>query len=80
MPRPDVYDAFFDFLLERIEPDEILAFTASEEEQERADLLLEKNNSVELTPEEAEELETMRRLDAFISVLKAKALSKARSK
>ena len=53
MPLPDVYDTFFDFLLERIEPDEILAFTASEEEQERADLLLEKNNAGELTPEEA---------------------------
>jgi hypothetical protein len=69
-----VYDDFLDFMIEKATPQEILAYSASRVAQERAEVLLEKNNSGTLTPEEAEELQQMLQVDRLISVLKARAL------
>lgn len=68
------YDVFVDFLLEVATPEQILAFQLPEEEEQRGIALLEKNNAGTLTPQEAADLEEMRRLDSMISVLRAKAL------
>ena len=47
-----VYDDFLEFLIEKATPQEILAFTASNAAQERAEALLEKNNAGTLTADE----------------------------
>jgi hypothetical protein len=68
------YDRFLEFVLQKATPEEILALQASEEEQERAQELIERNSAGILTPEERAELEQMLALDRIMSVLKAKAL------
>lgn len=70
-----VYDNFLEFLVEKATPQEILAFKISEEEQQRAIELLERNNAGTITPEERQELEQMQKTDALITLLKAKALA-----
>lgn len=74
--RISTYDDFITFILERIPPEDILAFNVSDEEQEYAIDLLEKNSEGTLTEEELADLQTMRDLDRFIGVLKARALAK----
>jgi hypothetical protein len=69
-----VYNDFLDFMIEKATPQEILAYSASSVAQERAEVLLEKNNAGTLTSEEAEELQQMLQVDRLISVLKARAL------
>jgi hypothetical protein len=71
---PSVYDAFLDYLVEKATPEEILAFKVSSEAEERISDLLERQSAGQLTPEEAVELEYMRRFDSLVSLLKAKAL------
>ena len=70
-----VYDYFLDFLVEKATPQELLAFAIPEIERERALALLDKQDAVSLTPEEAVELEQMQRVDQLISALKARALA-----
>jgi hypothetical protein len=69
-----VYDNLLDYLVEKATPEEILAYTLSEEANERAIELLEKSNEGILTPEEAAEIEQMRYVDKLISGLRARAL------
>lgn len=68
------YDSLIDFLVEKATPQEILAFKATEAEQERADELTDKNKSGTLSAEERRELEKMMEVEALINLLKAKAL------
>lgn len=67
-------DSFINFLIEKISPEEILAYQASESEQARADELTEKNKSGTLTSAEQAELTQMLELDLLVSLLKARAL------
>jgi hypothetical protein len=69
------FDAFLDYLVEKATPQEILAFSVSEEEQERAGELLERQNAGKLTPDEKMELDRMLEFDRWISLIKAKALA-----
>lgn len=70
-----VFDAFLDYLVEKATPQEILAFSVPEEEQERATELLERQNAGKLTPDERIELDRMLEFDRWVSLLKAKALA-----
>jgi len=69
-----IYDSFLDYLVEKATPQEIIAFQIPESVQQRATVLLARNNAGILTPEEAIELEQMQQLDRLVAVLKAKAL------
>jgi hypothetical protein len=73
LPSP-TYVAFADFLLEKLPPEEILAFKASEAEQEYVRELIERNNAGTLTAEERDEVEQMLQFERMMSVLKARAL------
>jgi hypothetical protein len=61
--RPPVYDRLLDFLIEKATPQEILAFSATDEEQLRADDLAERLNAWTLTPDEKVELDQLRDFD-----------------
>ncbi len=71
---PAVYDIFYDYLVEKATPREILAFKVPEDAEERLTELLERQNAGNLSADEAVELEYMRRFDGMVSVLKAKAI------
>jgi hypothetical protein len=73
-PLSPIYDDFLDYLIDKASPQEILAYEASEDAQERAVLLLEKSSAGKLSLEETLELEQMRQVDRLVSVLKARAL------
>jgi hypothetical protein len=70
---PAVYDEFLDFLIEKVTPEEMLAFRASQAAQARADELTELNKTGTITPTESAELEQLLELDLLLSILKAKA-------
>lgn len=67
------YERFTDLLAEKL-PHEILAFRLSEEEQELAQDLVDKNSAGTLTEEEASMLDQMAKLDSLVSLLKVKAM------
>lgn len=70
---PLIYDELLDYFARRATPEEILAFKASPQAEERAEYLLDRNNAGTLTPEERLELDQMLYFDGKISILKAKA-------
>jgi len=72
---PMIYEDFLAFLLEKLSPEDILSFKASPKAQERADELMDRNNSGEITKEERGELDRMVEIDLMISVLKARAVA-----
>lgn len=72
---PSAYDELIAYLAERATPEEILAFTISDAAQERAELLLDKNQDGTLTLEERVELDQMAHFDRLVSMLKADALA-----
>ncbi len=76
---PD-YDKLLDFLVEKATPEEILALRPSDEAQQRAEELTERNKAGVLTSEEAVELEQMRQLNRLVAMLKAKAALALKSK
>lgn len=67
------YERFLDRVIESMTPEEILAFRVSDDEQERAAELLDKNNEGELTVEERSELEQMLQLEELMTLLKIRA-------
>jgi hypothetical protein len=69
-----IYTQLVEHLARTATPEEILAFKVSEEAQQRADELLERNNEGELTSSEVVELQQMLEFERMMSVLKAKAL------
>lgn len=70
-----LYVEFLSYLVEKASPAEILAFQPSEDAQEYAWELLERNNEGTLTEEEKYRLEQMLQFERMMSVLKAKALA-----
>jgi hypothetical protein len=70
------YQQLINYLAEKATPEELLAFNLTEDEQEHARELLDKNAQNMLTPEEERELEQMIYFDRIISRLKARALVK----
>lgn len=73
---PTVYDELVEYLAQKATPEEILAFKISDEAQERAEVLLERNSDGTLTPEENLELQQMLHFDGLVSILKTSALEK----
>lgn len=71
---PPLYDEFLDFLIDKATPEEILAFQASPEAQEQAQLFLERNSAGTLTLDEQQTLSQMVEYERFMALLKAKAL------
>lgn len=71
-------DSFLDYLVEKASPEEVLAYRASEEEQEHANDLLERGSAGLLTPEEKAELDVMLEGHRFVTAVKAKALKALR--
>jgi hypothetical protein len=76
---PQIYDELLDYLASKATSQEILAFNASSEAQERASYLLDRNNAGTLTLEEEIELQQMLYFDGRISVLKARAAAKLKT-
>lgn len=74
-----LYDEFLSYLVEKATPAEILAFQPSEDAQEYARELLERNNAGELTTDEKYRLDQMLQFERMMSVLKAKALAASKS-
>ena len=74
MNFPTTDTNLLDYLIEKATPEDILAYTASEAEIQRAKQLLLKNSAGTLTAEEQAELEQMAEVDRFVSILKARAL------
>jgi uncharacterized protein YciU (UPF0263 family) len=68
------YDSVVELLVERLTPEEILAFKVSPEEQERVRFLRERNNDGTITPEEYSELEKAVSFERLFLVLKTRAL------
>lgn len=68
------YTSFVEYLLEKMTPEEILAYQASDAEQERGEELTEKNKEGTLTPEERAELKKMMELELLVGLLKARAM------
>lgn len=73
---PAAYDELIRYLAERAAPEEILAFSASPDAAERAELLLEKSRDGTLTLEERIELDQMAHFDRLVGLLKSAALQK----
>jgi trans-aconitate methyltransferase len=69
------YERFLDRVVETMTPEEILAFKVPDEEQRRAEELLDKNNEGELTVEERAELEQMLEFEELMMLLKIRAES-----
>jgi hypothetical protein len=74
-PLTPIYDYFLNFVVEKATPQEILAFQIPEAERQRAIDLLEKQDDGTLTPNEAQMLDEMQRVDRMISAMKARALA-----
>jgi hypothetical protein len=60
-------------VVEKITPEEIMAFAPTDEEQRRADELTERNKQGKLTSEEADELDDMIAFNRLVTLLKVKA-------
>ncbi|MDH3602536.1 MAG: hypothetical protein OEU26_23225 [Candidatus Tectomicrobia bacterium] len=67
------YDEIIDPFARGTIPDKILAFRPSLESQERVQYLLARNNTDELTEEEAAELERFGELEHLMQLVKARA-------
>jgi len=74
------FDHFLDVVVDRMTPEEILAFQLSETEQQRLDDLIERNNAGLLTAEEKVELQHFADIERTMSLLKVKADYQLRKK
>jgi hypothetical protein len=73
-PLLPTFERFLDRIVEKMTPEEILAFEVSEDEQDYVQELVEHNSEGTLTPEEKSHLDQMVEFDLLVGVLKAKAL------
>ena len=71
-----VYDELLDLLADGADVQRVLAFRLSSLQQERLDILLEKNREGTLTAEEMAELDTFERFEHLVRLLKARVLQK----
>ncbi len=67
------YDQFLGYLAEKVSPEDILAFHASPEDQERLNDLTDKNKAGTLTSAERDELENMLSFNRLMTLLKTRA-------
>lgn len=65
---------FIDFLIQKISPQELIAFKASPEAQEHTRLLIERQSAGLLTEEETAEIEQIRQFERLFALVKARAL------
>lgn len=68
-----IYQELVDYLVNLATPEQILAFKISDALQERLEVLFEKNNEGEITPEERKELDEFVEFDQHVMMLKARA-------
>jgi len=71
-----VYDELLDLLADGADVQRVLAFRLSSLQQERLDILLEKNREGTLTAEETAELDTFEHFEHLVRLLKARVLQK----
>ena len=71
-----VYDELLDLLIDGADVQRVLAFQLSPLQQERLDILLEKNREGTLTAEETAELDVFERFEHIVRLLKARLLQK----
>ncbi len=71
-----LFDEILDFLASSPTPERIIAFHPSETLQERARVLLDKQQSESLSAEESAELDDFARMNHFMSMLKIRARKK----
>ena len=71
-----VYDELLDLLADGADVQRMLAFRLSSLQQERLDILLEKNREGALTAEETAELDAFERFEHLVRLLKARVLQK----
>jgi hypothetical protein len=69
----NAYDQFLEYLATKVTPADILAFQASPQEQERLNILTEKNKSSVLTADESAELDEMLAFNRLMTLLKTRA-------
>ena len=74
-----VYDELAHFLAS-LSPRRVLAYKASAKAQTRVNDLLDKNNTVGLTPEENAEMERYMTVEHIVRLAKAKALQRLNQK
>lgn len=72
----EFYADFFDYLLDRIAPEDILAYNIPNSAKKRAEELLIFINTGNITAEERDELRHIREFDLLLAELKAKALAR----
>lgn len=68
-----IYDDLLNYLADKASPEDVLAFQASNEAEERAAYLTDRNNAGLLTPHEREELDQLLYFDRKVALLKARA-------
>ena len=71
-----VYDELLDLLADGTDVQRVLAFRLSSLQQDRLNILLEKNREGTLTAEETTELDTFERFEHLVRLLKARVLQK----
>jgi len=74
------YGEIVDFFARGASPEEIASFRPSQEIQERVRELLERNSAVELTEDEAAELECFGELEHLMQHVKARAHKNIKNK
>lgn len=68
------YQELVEYLAEKVPPDYLLEYKASQKSNERVQELLDHKGEGELTAEEAAELEDVTELEEFVGRLKIRAL------
>ncbi len=68
-------ERFFDLVVEKVTPQEIVEFEASDEEKEYVHELFYRQSAGTLTPEEADYLDRVVEFEMMMAVLKAKAFA-----
>lgn len=79
-PASTIKDVVTDFLGSAPSLEEIVAYRLPEELQTRAHELLSRNRAGTLTPEESAEMDEFRQIDHLITLVKAKAQLRLRSR
>lgn len=70
-----VYDALLDYLVEKATPQEIFAFSISDEAAHRAHHLMDRNNAGTLSSDEDAELQQVLYLERLVAMLKSRSLA-----
>jgi len=77
--QPSVYDELIELLAESAEPERVLSFQLSHDQQRRLDDLLSKNREGMLTPRETAELDEFEQFEHVVRMLKARVRERQQS-